>query len=216
MIDDYAANYVFANAVARAAYTEAAPEALETWVDQYRDAAGDRLGLPAPFVPCITDDDLASIVRSHAPEAGYDPALSSVHQYQRSRRDVLIDRGTHVIYVPLPSYGVVKQSALVSAMRAYLARPTAPVATPAPVAAPPQPVQPHWYGGAERHELIDRGYKVVGLPPAAHATSLDYLPTARGWLDMHEHALREKFRNVPARKILEAIVANTLLGLERE
>lgn len=216
MIDDYAANYVFANAVARAAYAGAAPEALETWVDQYRDAEGDRLGLRAPFVPRITDEDLASIIRSHPPEDGYDPALSIVHQYQRSRRDVLIDRGTHVIYVPLPSDGVVKQSALVSAMRAYLARPLAPVAKPDPVAAPPKPVQQYWYGGAERHELLARGYEIVGLPPAAHATSLDFLPTASGWLDKHDRDLREKYLNVPARKPLEIIISNTLLGLERK
>ena len=140
-------------------------------------------------------------------------ALSIVQKYQRGRVDVLVDLGTHAIYVPLPSgSGVVKQSALVDAMRTRLAPKPAPV--------PVKPTEPtttpvrFWYGGAERHELQARGYKLVGMPPAAHATSLDYLPTANRWLDEHEHDLRAVFRNVPPRKILLTILSNTLLTLE--
>ena len=53
------------------------------------------------------------------------------------------------------------------------------------------------------------------MPPAAHATSLDYIPTADRWLDEHEHDLRNAWRNVPKRQILSIILANELLGLER-
>ena len=187
MIDDYAANYVWLHKAARDAYTASVPQALSTWVDDYHDNVGERNGLRVPIV----------------------------QKFQRSRVDVLIDLGTHAIYVPLPSgAGVVKQSALVDAMRRRLAYvPPPPKPAPDPVAAP-APVVPHWYGGAERHELIARGYTIVGMPPAAHATSLDYIPTADRWLDEHEHDLRNAWRNVPKRQILSIILANTLLGLE--
>ena len=215
MIDDYAANYVWLHKAARDAYTASVPQALETWVDDYHYTVGERNGLRVPMVPRITDEDLDAIQQRYHPEPGYDPALSIVQKYQRSRVDVLIDLGTHAIYVPLPSgAGVVKQSALVDAMRRRLAYvPPPPKPAPDPVAAP-APVVPHWYGGAERHELIARGYTIVGMPPAAHATSLDYIPTADRWLDEHEHDLRNAWRNVPKRQILSIILANTLLGLE--
>lgn len=217
MIDDYAANYVWLHKAARDAYTASVPQALETWVDQYHDAVGDRMGLRVPMVPRITDEDLDVIQQRYHPEPGYDAALSIIQKYQRSRVDVLIDLGTHAIYVPLPSgAGVVKQSALVNAMRTRLAPKIAPApAAPKPATTPTtQPVR-FWFGGAERHELLARGYKVVGRPPAAHATSLDYLPTADAWLAEHEHDLRTVYRDVPRHQILSIILANTLLGLER-
>ena len=213
MIDDYAANYVWLHKAARDAYTASVPQALETWVDQYHDAVGERMGLLVPMVPRITDEDLDAIQQRYHPEPGYDPALSIVQKYQRSRVDVLIDLGTHAIYVPLPSgAGVVKQSALVDAMRSRLA----PKPAPEPVKPPEPTTTPvrFWFGGAERLELQARGYTVVGMPPAAHATSLDYIPTADRWLDEHEHDLRNAWRNVPKRQILSIILANTLLGLE--
>ena len=215
MIDDYAANYVWLHKAARDAYTASVPQALETWVDQYHDTVGERNGLRVPMVPRITDEDLDAIQQRYHPEPGYDPALSIVQKFQRSRVDVLIDLGTHAIYVPLPSgAGVVKQSALVDAMRrrlAYVPPAPKPAKLPEPVTIPVR----YWHSHCPRLELQARGYKVVGMPPAAHATSLDYLPTADRWLDEHEHDLRAVYRDVPKREILSIILANTLLGLER-
>lgn len=216
MIDEYAANYVWLHKAARDAYTASVPQALATWVDQYHDTVGDRLGLRVPMLPRITDDDLETIQQRYHPEPGYDAALSMVQKYQRSRVDVLIDLGTQAIYVPLPSgAGVVKQSALVDAMRARLA----PKPAPAPVAtkpAPPPyvPPRPFWYAQSPRVELLTRGYKLLGRPPAAHATSLDYLPTAEAWLAEHGHDIRRVYQAVPGDKILSIILANTLLDLE--
>ena len=140
MIDDYAANYVWLHKAARDAYTASVPQALETWVDQYHDAVGERMGLRVPMVPRITDEDLDAIQQRYHPEPGYDPALSIVQKFQRSRVDVLIDLGTHAIYVPLPSgAGVVKQSALVDAMRrrlAYVPPPPKPAPLPEPMTIP--------------------------------------------------------------------------------
>lgn len=215
MIDDYAANYVWLHKAARDAYTASVPQALETWVDQYHDAVGERNGLRVPMLPRITDEDLDAIQQRYHPEPGYDAALSMVQKYQRSRVDVLIDLGTHAIYVPLPSgAGVVKQSSLVDAMRrrlAYVPPPPKPAPLPEPMTIPVR----YWHSHCPRIELKARGYKVVGMPPAAHATSLDYLPTADHWLDEHEHDLRTVYRDVPKREILSIILANTLLGLER-
>lgn len=216
MIDDYAANYVWMHKRARDAYSASVPQALETWVDDYHARVGDRDGLRVPFVPRITDEDLTAISQRYYPEPGYDAGMSLVQKYQRSCADVLIDKGTHAIYVPLPSgAGVVKQSALVDAMRAFLAR-------PAPVVAPPVPKQPEgvpvrfWFGGAEIHELTKRGYQVMGHPPAApYATSLDYLPTADLWLSKHGADLNVVYRDVPPLDTLRIIVSNSLLGLER-
>ena len=215
MIDDYAANYVWLHKAARDAYTASVPQALSTWVDDYHDNVGERNGLRVPMVPRITDEDLDAIQQRYHPEPGYDPALSIVQKYQRSRVDVLIDLGTHAIYVPLPSgAGVVKQSALVNAMRTRLA----PKPAPAPVAPAPTPYvapRPFWYSQSPRVELLARGYKLVGRPPAAHATSLDYLPTADAWLAEHGHDIRRVYQAVPGDKILSIILANTLLDLER-
>jgi hypothetical protein len=100
MIDDYAANYVWLYKAARDAYTASVPQALETWVDDYHYTVGERNGLCVPMVPRITDEDLDAIQQRYHPEPGYDPALSIIQKYQRSRVDVLIDLGTHAIYVP--------------------------------------------------------------------------------------------------------------------
>jgi len=214
VIDEYAANYVWRYQAARDAYTASVPQALATWVDQYHDTVGDRLGLRVPMLPRITDEDLDAIQQRYHPEPGYDAALSMVQKYQRSRVDVLIDLGTHAIYVPLPSgAGVVKQSALVDAMRTRLAPQPAPGPKPQPEPTT-QPVR-FWHSHAPRLELKERGYKIVGMPPAAHATSLDYLPTADAWLAEHEHDLRTVYRDVPQHQILSIILANELLGLER-
>ena len=217
MIDDYAANYVWLHKPARDAYAASEPQALETWVDQYHDTAGDLSGLRVPMVPRITDEDLDEIQQRHLPEPGYDAALSIVQQYQHSRADVLIDRHTHIAYVPLPSgFGVVKQSALVDAVRARLAPKPAPVAVaPKPAPKPEEKPLPHWYSRSPRVELLARGYKLVGRPPAAHATYLDYMPTANAWLAEHGADIRRVYRNVPEDKFLSITLANTILGLER-
>ena len=100
--------------------------------------------------------------------------------------------------------GVVKQSALVDAMRrrlAYVPPAPKPAKLPEPVTIPVR----YWHSHLPRLELQARGYKVVGMPPAAHATSLDYLPTADRWLDEHEHDLRAVYRDVPKREILSII-----------
>lgn len=215
MIDDYAANYVYIHKAARDAYTASVPQALETWVDQYHDAVGERMGLRVPMVPRITDEDLDVIQQRYHPEPGYDAALSIVQKYQRSRVDVLVDLGTHAIYVPLPSgVGVVKQSALIDAMRRRLAY-VPPPPKPAPVVEPVTVPVRYWHSHCTRLELQARGYKIVGMPPAAHATSLDYLPTADAWLAEHEHDLHTVYRDVPKHQILSIILANELLGLER-
>jgi hypothetical protein len=184
-------------------------------VDQYHDAVGERMGLRVPMVPRITDEDLDAIQQRYHPEPGYDPVLSIVQKYQRSRVDVLVDLGTHAIYVPLPSgVGVVKQSALIDAMRRRLAY-VPPPPKPAPVVEPVTVPVRYWHSHCTRLELQARGYKIVGMPPAAHATSLDYLPTADAWLAEHEHDLHTVYRDVPKHQILSIILANELLGLER-
>ena len=91
-----------------------------------------------------------------------------------------------------------------------------PVATiPEPV---PEPVdaRPTWGLWALLPELRERGYSLVGGPPAWGADCFQPQPTADAWPDQHESALRSKYKGVPSLRILRVLTSNALVDLEHE